>query len=148
MTLRSYCANKRKDRREAPPVHKTETCQKMRRSNMEQSVWWKEPMRVMQYNLQVRDTPGMDPEKIARETEAVSYTHLARGSAWPGPWRWIRSSSSVMSRYLPSMSRFRPRSSTCSWIYRRKRICPTCLSPMTSVSFAISATTSRLCRCV
>ena len=39
---------------------------------MEQSVWWKEPMRVMQYNLQVRDTPGMDPEKIARETEEMA----------------------------------------------------------------------------
>ena len=35
---------------------------------MEEMLWWKRPMRVLQYNLQVRDTPGMDPEKIARET--------------------------------------------------------------------------------
>lgn len=39
--------------------------------NME-NVWWKEPMRVLQYNLQVRDTPGMDAEKIARETEEMA----------------------------------------------------------------------------
>lgn len=35
-------------------------------------MWWDGPMRVMQYNLQVADTPGMDPEKIARETEEMA----------------------------------------------------------------------------
>lgn len=30
--------------------------------------WWKQPMRVMQYNLQVRDTPMMNPKQIAEET--------------------------------------------------------------------------------
>lgn len=30
--------------------------------------WWKQPMRVLQYNLQVQDTPGMIPDKIAEET--------------------------------------------------------------------------------
>lgn len=29
-----------------------------------ENIWWKEPMRVLQYNLQVRDTPGMDAEKL------------------------------------------------------------------------------------
>lgn len=38
----------------------------------EKRVWWKSPMRVMQYNLQVADTGGMDPEKIARETEELA----------------------------------------------------------------------------
>ena len=37
-----------------------------------ENIWWKEPMRVLQYNLQVRDTPGMDAEKIARETEEMA----------------------------------------------------------------------------
>lgn len=39
---------------------------------MEQKQWWQGPMRVMQYNLQVRDTGGMDAEKIARETEELA----------------------------------------------------------------------------
>lgn len=34
--------------------------------------WYESPMRVMQYNLQVADTPGMDAEKIARETEELA----------------------------------------------------------------------------
>ncbi|MGB8451312.1 MAG: hypothetical protein WCD89_03180 [Anaerocolumna sp.] len=36
---------------------------------MSEALWWKEPMRVIQFNLQVMDTPGMDPAKIAQETE-------------------------------------------------------------------------------
>ncbi len=39
---------------------------------MEKRTWWEEPMRVMQYNLQVADTPGMDAQKIARETEELA----------------------------------------------------------------------------
>lgn len=39
---------------------------------MENKIWWQEPMRVMQYNLQVADTAGMDAEKIARETEELA----------------------------------------------------------------------------
>lgn len=35
-------------------------------------MWWDGPMRVMQYNLQVADTPGMNPEKIARKTEELA----------------------------------------------------------------------------
>ena len=31
--------------------------------------WWEEPIRVLQYNLQVKDTAGMVPEKLAKETE-------------------------------------------------------------------------------
>ena len=29
--------------------------------------WWKQPLRVIQTNLQVKDTPKMDPEKIAQD---------------------------------------------------------------------------------
>lgn len=39
---------------------------------MEKRMWWQEPIRVMQYNLQVADTAGMNPEKIARETEELA----------------------------------------------------------------------------
>ena len=33
---------------------------------MAEKLWWKKPMRVIQDNLQVADTPKMDPVKIAR----------------------------------------------------------------------------------
>ncbi|MBQ6550578.1 MAG: hypothetical protein IJL78_04135 [Lachnospiraceae bacterium] len=33
--------------------------------------WWEKPMRALQYNLQVRDTPKMDPIKLAEHLENV-----------------------------------------------------------------------------
>lgn len=39
---------------------------------MEKKMWWQGSMRVMQYNLQVADTAGMDVEKIARETQELA----------------------------------------------------------------------------
>lgn len=39
---------------------------------MEKQLWWQGPMRVMQYNLQVADTAGMNAEKIAEETEDLA----------------------------------------------------------------------------
>ena len=33
----------------------------------EKKLWWHEPLRVIQTNLQVKDTPKMDPAKIAQE---------------------------------------------------------------------------------
>lgn len=53
---------------------------------MEKRTWWEEPMRVMQYNLQVADTPGMDAQKIARETEelACNVVVMNVGGSMPG----------------------------------------------------------------
>lgn len=34
---------------------------------MDSKVWWKKPLRIIQYNLQIMDTPKMQPEKIAEE---------------------------------------------------------------------------------
>ena len=39
---------------------------------MTERAWWQKPLRVMQYNLQVKDTPGMDAEAIAEETERLA----------------------------------------------------------------------------
>ena len=50
---------------------------------------WKEPMRVLQYNLQVRDTPGMDAEKIARETEEMAANVVVMNVG--GIYAWYRS---------------------------------------------------------
>ncbi len=33
-----------------------------------EKLWWKQPLRVIQTNLQVQDTPKMDPERIAQQT--------------------------------------------------------------------------------
>ena len=33
--------------------------------------WWEKPMRALQYNLQVKDTPKMVPEKLAAHLESV-----------------------------------------------------------------------------
>ena len=38
--------------------------------------WWHEPLRVIQYNLQVKDTPGMDPEKMARDAQEMHANEL------------------------------------------------------------------------
>ncbi len=38
---------------------------------MSATPWWKAPLRVIQFNLQVRDTPLMDVEKIVRETREM-----------------------------------------------------------------------------
>lgn len=53
------------------------------------NVWWKEPMRVLQYNLQVRDTPGMDAEKIAKETEEMAANVVVMNVG--GIYAWYRS---------------------------------------------------------
>ena len=34
--------------------------------------WWRKHFRMIQYNLQVKDAPLMDPEQIAKDTEALN----------------------------------------------------------------------------
>ncbi len=36
---------------------------------MQSTIWWKQPLRMIQYNLQTKDTGGMIPEKIATDLE-------------------------------------------------------------------------------
>lgn len=38
---------------------------------MHENDWWHRQLRMIQYNLQMKDTPRMDAEKIARETEEM-----------------------------------------------------------------------------
>lgn len=38
---------------------------------MSNKPWWHKQLRIVQYNLQMKDTPLMDPEKIARETHEM-----------------------------------------------------------------------------
>ena len=66
-----------------------------------ENIWWKEPMRVLQYNLQVRDTPGMDAEKIARETEEMAANVVVMNVG--GIYAWYQSKVKYhhINEYLP-----------------------------------------------
>ena len=37
-----------------------------------ETLWWHRPLRVIQYNLQVKDTARMVPEQLAAETEEMA----------------------------------------------------------------------------
>jgi hypothetical protein len=53
---------------------------------MADRLWWQKPMRIIQYNLQVKDAPLMNGEKIARQTEEmggnVIVVNVGGVSAW------------------------------------------------------------------
>lgn len=55
----------------------------------EKKYWWHEPLRVVQTNLQVLDTPKMDPEKIARETVEMGGNVLVTNVG--GIYAWYQS---------------------------------------------------------
>ena len=63
--------------------------------------WWKQPLRVLQTNLQVKDTPLMDPEKIARETEELAANTLVVNVG--GIYAWYPSTVKFhhVNEYLP-----------------------------------------------
>ena len=64
-------------------------------------LWWKEPMRVLQYNLQVQDTSGMNGEKLARETEEMAANVVVMNVG--GIYAWYRSKIKYhhINEYLP-----------------------------------------------
>lgn len=53
---------------------------------MDQRPWWKKPLRVIQTNLQVKDTPAMNPAKIAQDIEEMGANVLVMnvGASMPG----------------------------------------------------------------
>lgn len=66
-----------------------------------ESVWWKRPMRVLQYNLQVRDTAGMNGEKIACKTEELGANVVVMNVG--GIYAWYQSCVPFhhVNEYLP-----------------------------------------------
>lgn len=68
-------------------------------------MWWQEPMRVLQYNLQVKDTQGMVPEKIAKETVELGSNVVVMNVG--GIYAWYRSRVPFhhINEYLPDDSR-------------------------------------------
>ena len=68
---------------------------------MKESAWWKGPLRVIQTNLQVKDTGRMDPEKIAREIEEMSANVLVTNVGGIYAWYPSKVSYHHINEYLP-----------------------------------------------
>lgn len=69
---------------------------------MEKNVWWKEPMRVLQYNLQVKDTPLMDAKKLAEQTVELAANVVVMNVG--GIYAWYKSEVPYhhINEYLPA----------------------------------------------
>lgn len=68
---------------------------------MSETLWWKEPMRVIQFNLQVKDTPGMDPAKIAEETKEMASNVVVMNVGGIYAWYESRVKYHHINEYLP-----------------------------------------------
>ena len=68
---------------------------------MEEKLWWKSPLRVIQTNLQVKDTPKMIPSKIAGEIAEMAGNVLVMNVG--GIYAWYRSQIPYhhVNEYLP-----------------------------------------------
>ena len=64
-------------------------------------LWWQKPLRVIQTNLQVKDTPLMDPEKIAADIEALGGNALVMNVGGIYAWYPTRLSYHTLNPYLP-----------------------------------------------
>ena len=68
---------------------------------MADKLWWKKPMRVIQDNLQVADTPKMDPVKIARETQEMHADVLVINAGGIYAWYPSKVRYHHVNEYLP-----------------------------------------------
>ncbi|MDO4355573.1 MAG: hypothetical protein Q4E13_03545 [Clostridia bacterium] len=68
---------------------------------MAEKLWWHKPMRVIQDNLQVADTPRMDPEKIARETQEMHASVLVINAGGIYAWYPSKVRYHHVNEYLP-----------------------------------------------
>ncbi len=68
---------------------------------MTKKLWWHEPLRVIQDNLQVKDTPLMDPVTIARETREMSANALVVNVGGIYAWYPSKVKYHHINEYLP-----------------------------------------------
>ena len=68
---------------------------------MSEGLWWQGPLRVIQYNLQVKDTPKMNPALIAEQTERLNANALVINVG--GIYAWYKSEipHHHINEYLP-----------------------------------------------
>ena len=64
-------------------------------------IWWKNPVRAIQLNLQVRDTPKMNPEKIAREIAEAGGNALVVNTSGIYAWYPSKVRFHHVNEYLP-----------------------------------------------
>jgi len=64
--------------------------------------WWEGPMRVLQYNLQIKDTPHMEPERIAEDTSYLKANVVVLNVG--GIYAWYQSKVLYhhINEYLPA----------------------------------------------
>lgn len=68
---------------------------------MDQRPWWKKPLRVIQTNLQVKDTPAMNPAKIAQDIEEMGANVLVMNVGGIYAWYPSRVPWHNVNPYLP-----------------------------------------------
>lgn len=71
---------------------------------MEEELWWKKPLRVIQTNLQVKDTPKMNPSKIAGEIFEMAGNVLVMNVGGIYAWYQSRIPYHHINEYLPKDS--------------------------------------------
>ncbi len=69
---------------------------------MAEQPWWQRPLRVLQTNLQVKDTPLMDPAQIAHDTEALGCNVLVTNVGGIYAWYPSRVPFHHINEYLPA----------------------------------------------
>ena len=68
---------------------------------MTDNSWWKSSLRVIQTNLQVKDTPKMDPEKIAADMQDMGANVLVMNVGGIYAWYPTAIPSQTVNPYLP-----------------------------------------------
>lgn len=63
--------------------------------------WWKQPLRVIQTNLQVKDTPKMNPEKIAEDMQQMGANALVMNVGGIYAWYPSRLEYHTVNPFLP-----------------------------------------------
>ncbi len=67
---------------------------------MEQ-LWWKKHLRIVQYNMQSKDTGRIDPEELARQTEEMGFTAAVVNAVDSVLWADLPGEETPVNPYLP-----------------------------------------------
>lgn len=68
---------------------------------MKESLWWHKPLRIIQYNLQMKDAHLMNAKKIAQETEEMSGNAVVINVADSVKWYQSQSQGQKLNPFLP-----------------------------------------------
>ncbi len=68
---------------------------------MKKKKWWQKPLRIVQYNLQIKDTPEMKPEKIAADLKELEANAVVLNVGGIYAWYPSRIKFHHVNEYLP-----------------------------------------------